>query len=96
MRAILDAHPDVRCGQETRVIPRIIQFYQGWLGNEREAMRLDEAGLSKSVLETAVANFCLEVIVNHGYEASRYCNKDPLLLKNGLLLNELFPNLRKI
>lgn len=23
MRAMLDAHPDVRCGQETRVIPRI-------------------------------------------------------------------------
>ena len=24
MRAMLDAHPDVRCGEETRVIPRIL------------------------------------------------------------------------
>ena len=24
MRAILDVHPDVRCGEETRVIPRVL------------------------------------------------------------------------
>jgi hypothetical protein len=27
MRAMLDAHPDVRCGEETRVVPRILQVY---------------------------------------------------------------------
>jgi hypothetical protein len=26
MRAMLDAHPAVRCGEETRVIPRILQM----------------------------------------------------------------------
>jgi protein-tyrosine sulfotransferase len=25
MRAMLDAHPWVRCGEETRMIPRILQ-----------------------------------------------------------------------
>ena len=25
MRAMLDAHPEVRCGEETRVVPRILQ-----------------------------------------------------------------------
>jgi hypothetical protein len=27
MLAMLDAHPDVRCGEETRVVPRILQVY---------------------------------------------------------------------
>ena len=25
MRAMLDAHKDVRCGEETRVVPRLLQ-----------------------------------------------------------------------
>lgn len=72
MRAMLDAHPDVRCGQETRVIPRIIQFYANWIKSEKESMRLDEAGVSKNVLEIAVSQFCLEIIANHGYAAPRF------------------------
>jgi len=31
MRAMLDAHPDVRCGQETRIIPRILGMRANWL-----------------------------------------------------------------
>lgn len=30
MRAILDSHPLVRCGEETRVIPRIISMRTAW------------------------------------------------------------------
>ncbi len=30
MRAILDSHPLVRCGEETRVIPRILSMRSGW------------------------------------------------------------------
>lgn len=55
-------------------------------------MRLDEAGIDKNVLATAVSQFCLEIIANHGYAAPRLCNKDPLTLKYGVLLAELFPN----
>merc|ERR1711935_105157 len=29
MRAILDVHPDVRCGEETRVIPRVLMAREG-------------------------------------------------------------------
>ena len=31
MRAMLDAHPEVRCGEETRVVPRILQVRQKWV-----------------------------------------------------------------
>ena len=30
MRAMLDAHPEVRCGEETRVVPRILQVSRIW------------------------------------------------------------------
>ncbi len=30
MRAILDSHPHVRCGEETRVIPRILGMRAAW------------------------------------------------------------------
>ncbi|KAI4498308.1 hypothetical protein M0802_006487 [Mischocyttarus mexicanus] len=66
MRAMLDAHPDVRCGQETRVI------------------------------DSAIAAFCLEIIARHAEPAARLCNKDPLTLKMGSYMLELFPNAKFI
>jgi len=30
MRAILDSHPLVRCGEETRVIPRVLSMRAAW------------------------------------------------------------------
>lgn len=92
MRAMLDAHPEVRCGQETRVIPRILQLRSHWLRSEKESVRLEEAGISKDVMNSAIAQFCLEIIARHGEPAPRLCNKDPLTLKMGSYVIELFPN----
>lgn len=92
MRAMLDAHPDIRCGQETRVIPRILQLRSHWMKSEKESLRLKEAGITNDVLNEAIAQFSLEIIVNHGEPAPRYCNKDPLTLKMGTYVMELFPN----
>lgn len=92
MRAMLDAHPDVRCGQETRIIPRILQLRSHWLKSEKESLRLEEAGITSEVMNSAIAQFCLEVIARHGEPAPRLCNKDPLTLKMGSYVIELFPN----
>ncbi|KAL5276217.1 TPST2 family protein [Megaselia abdita] len=92
MRAMLDAHPEVRCGQETRVIPRILQLRSHWIKSEKESLRLEEAGISKEVMNSAIAQFCLEIIAKHGDPAPRLCNKDPLTLKMGSYVIELFPN----
>lgn len=32
LRAMLDSHPDVRCGEETRIIPRILQVDEAEMG----------------------------------------------------------------
>jgi len=62
MRAMLDAHPDVRCGEETRVIPRLLGLKTQWQKSEKESKRLQEAGLNNNVLSSAVAAFILEVL----------------------------------
>jgi hypothetical protein len=46
---------------------------------------------SVQVLNSAIAQFCLEIIARHGDPAPRLCNKDPLTLKMGSYVIELFP-----
>merc|ERR1711970_34950 len=92
MRAMLDAHPAVRCGEETRVVPRILQMRSHWMKSQKESMRLEEAGLTGDVLDSALSAFILEVVARHGEASPRLCNKDPFTLKSGTYLKKLFPN----
>ncbi|KAG9487022.1 hypothetical protein GDO78_007084 [Eleutherodactylus coqui] len=92
MRAMLDAHPDVRCGEETRIIPRILAMRQAWSKSGSEKMRLDEAGVTDGVMDAAVQAFILEIIAKHGEPAKLLCNKDPFTLKSSVYLSKLFPN----
>ncbi|XP_055339750.1 protein-tyrosine sulfotransferase 2-like [Paramacrobiotus metropolitanus] len=92
MRAMLDAHPMVRCGEETRVIPRLLALRQMWLKSEKELRRLNSAGVTADVINPAFAAFILEVIVRHGEPAERFCNKDPFTMKSAGYLSELFPH----
>ncbi|XP_063127287.1 protein-tyrosine sulfotransferase 2 isoform X1 [Rattus norvegicus] len=92
MRAMLDAHPEVRCGEETRIIPRVLAMRQAWTKSGREKLRLDEAGVTDEVLDAAMQAFILEVIAKHGEPARVLCNKDPFTLKSSVYLARLFPN----
>ncbi|XP_061073509.1 protein-tyrosine sulfotransferase 1 [Conger conger] len=96
MRAMMDAHPLVRCGEETRVIPRILAMKQMWSRSGREKMRLDEAGVTDDVLDSAMQAFLLEIIVKHGEPAPFLCNKDPFALKSLSYLAKIFPRAKFI
>nr|XP_014347082.1 PREDICTED: protein-tyrosine sulfotransferase 1 isoform X2 [Latimeria chalumnae]XP_014347086.1 PREDICTED: protein-tyrosine sulfotransferase 1 isoform X2 [Latimeria chalumnae]XP_014347090.1 PREDICTED: protein-tyrosine sulfotransferase 1 isoform X2 [Latimeria chalumnae]XP_014347094.1 PREDICTED: protein-tyrosine sulfotransferase 1 isoform X2 [Latimeria chalumnae]XP_014347099.1 PREDICTED: protein-tyrosine sulfotransferase 1 isoform X2 [Latimeria chalumnae]XP_014347108.1 PREDICTED: protein-tyrosi len=96
MRAMLDAHPDIRCGEETRVIPRILAMKQLWSRSSKEKIRLDEAGVTDEVLDSAMQAFLLEIIVKHGEPATYLCNKDPFALKSLTYLAKIFPNAKFI
>ncbi|CAG0914572.1 unnamed protein product [Notodromas monacha] len=96
MRAMLDAHPLVRCGEETRVVPRILQMVAQWRKSPKETLRLNEAGLTEDVLDAGVAAFILEVVARHGEPAARLCNKDPFTLKSADYLAKMFPKLKFI
>lgn len=92
MRAMLDAHSEVRCGEETRVIPRLLSMQASWSRSSHEKIRLNEAGVTDLVLDSAVRAFLLEIIVGHGEPAPRLCNKDPFALKSLTYLSKLFPH----
>jgi protein-tyrosine sulfotransferase len=90
MRAMLDAHPAVRCGEETRILPNIISFKMD-SKKAREKQKLDNAGVTEDVIDAAVRAFMLNVIVKHGDSAEHLCNKDPLLFTHLTYLKSLFP-----
>jgi len=92
LRVMLDSHPDVRCGGETRVIPRLLNLRNSWLKAPFESQRLLEAGITADVLDRAVGEFMLEIIARHGRPAKRLCNKDPFTLKSAVYIKSLFPN----
>ncbi|CAJ0600193.1 unnamed protein product [Cylicocyclus nassatus] len=96
MRAMLDAHPDVRCGEETRVIPRILGLRAQWKKSEKEWNRLQQAGVTDEVIKSAIGSFIIQVIAGHGAPAPRLCNKDPFTMKSAVFLSEMFPNARYI
>lgn len=96
LRVMLDAHPDIRCGEETRVVPRILGLRQQWLKTGLEAERLKEAGIDEDVLDSALSAFILEIIVKHGVPAPRLCNKDPFTLRSAVYLRKLFPKAKFI
>ena len=80
VRAMLDAHPDIRCGEETRVIPRVLAMRSRWNRSEKEHRRLLEAGIKDAILDRAMRAFITEIILGHGSPAEYLCNKDPLVL----------------
>lgn len=41
----------LRCGQETRVVPRMLQMRQHWMKSAKESVRLLEAGVSPEVMK---------------------------------------------
>uniref|UniRef100_A0A1B6MNI1 Protein-tyrosine sulfotransferase n=1 Tax=Graphocephala atropunctata TaxID=36148 RepID=A0A1B6MNI1_9HEMI len=95
MRAILDAHPDVRCGSETRVIPKLLQFRQTFF-HKVEVARIKEAGVTVELLDRAMATFILDVIVHHGEAAPRLCSKDPFVMSSAKYVSRLFPRAKMV
>ncbi|XP_017549239.1 protein-tyrosine sulfotransferase 2 [Pygocentrus nattereri] len=92
MRAMLDAHPLIRCGEETRVIPRLLGLRQGWKRHGEERRSLEEEGVTQETLDAATMAFLLEIIARHGEPAPLLCNKDPFTLKSSSYLSDIFPN----
>ena len=90
-RVLLDSHPDIRCGEETRIIPRILQMRERWKKSDKEGRRLVEAGLDDDVLTVIIRNFVSDVIELHGPPAKFLCNKDPLTLGSMVELEKMFP-----
>ncbi|CAF0953679.1 unnamed protein product [Rotaria sordida] len=92
MRAILDSHPLVRCGEETRVIPRILSMRTAWKKSDIEWNRLMAGGMTEEILDSAVRAFVYEILFHHSQSADILCDKDPFVLKYASYISSIFPN----
>ena len=88
MRAMLDAHPDIRCGEETRILPNIIGLTNSWLN---KSVQLKKNGVSNKIIESALGSFVLEIVKNHGKPAKYLCNKDPFVLRYSAFVKRILP-----
>lgn len=98
MRAILDVHPMIKCGPETKVIPTFVNFVVNWkkrneVGLERD---LKNAGISQRIVDTAIIDFISHIMLNRGFEADRMCAKDPDIILYMDYLKTIFPNAKFI
>ncbi|XP_021341802.1 protein-tyrosine sulfotransferase 2-like [Mizuhopecten yessoensis] len=97
LRVMMDVHPDIRCGEETRIIPYILGMrWEKWEKPVEEKLNLDRAGVTRDVIDAAMASFIAEIIKGSGEPAARLCNKDPLALKDADYLSRIFPNSKLI
>jgi protein-tyrosine sulfotransferase len=90
MRVMLDAHPLIRCGQETRILPRFLDFIQRQ--KLTDSVKLEQAGISKASLDKATRTFISNIIYSQGKIAQNICTKDPETLKHIELLAQLYTN----
>jgi protein-tyrosine sulfotransferase len=86
---MLDAHPLIRCGEETRIIPRFLEFI---VRNIKSDKKLEAAGMTKNILNTAAGSFISSIVSLHGKSAPNLCTKDPENLRHSMYLSQLFPN----
>ena len=91
IRAMLDAHPDILCGKETRVIPRILAMRNRWDRSDNEHRRLLEAGMDEELLDKATRAFVNTIILGHGALVPFLCTKDPLVLNYMTDVVRLYP-----
>ena len=92
MRAMLDAHPEIRCGEETHIIPRILGTHSQMMQSDMRMGRLTEANIDSSVLMDALGAYVMTVIAKHGEPANRLCNKDPFTISSAEVIRNILPN----
>ena len=100
MRAILDSHPDVRCGTETKIIPALMtwirHFRQCWTHSPKLTKEYADIGLKNSTINQALRKFILTILQNHGRPVKRLCTKDPEDASHIIHLKEIFPKMKFI
>ena len=82
-RAILDAHPDIRCRIESMGMHKILQLYRDVHELDVAAVRLEGAGIPRRLINRASRAFLAEIFAERGNASSssaKYlCYKGPLL-----------------
>ena len=91
MRTILDAHSDVSCGPETKILPGITSFVKNFEDAENATSQLNQAGFSLENLNNALSIFLYHVMDTRGLKSKRLCAKDPVIITYLSFLVKIFP-----
>ncbi len=98
VRAILDVHPNIYCGAESKILPSMLSFITGYLSKRNVIADLAAANISTRLIDDSLLSFIYHILngrVNHknsGKNVTRLCVKDPNILLYASYLHRLFPN----
>jgi hypothetical protein len=96
MRQLLNEIPSIRCGEETEVISNLINRRFDWTKSKIEKERLEAGGMSDYIIDSAIAQFILQIMLKQGEIAEHLCNKDPQLVNHLKYLKNIFPRIKFI
>ena len=73
MRAILDVHPSIKCGPETKVLPTFVNFVVNWKKKFGNGLETDwkNAGMESAMVDAGIINFITHIMLNRGFTADR-------------------------
>ena len=91
MRTILDAHPDVNCGPESRIIPELLEIFKRF---ENEKAKETVANNGMKNLDNAISSFIHYVLETRDTKSKRLCAKDPAVVYFIDYLLGIFPNVK--
>lgn len=103
MRVLLDSHPQIFCGPETHILPKVLSMYTSISAFDHTRMQM--AGIDSGLQNLAMRDFIFDIIMGHVKKGTAPsnpsfsflpCNKDPFLLNNAIYLKRLFPKAKFI
>ena len=95
LRVLLDAHPQVSCGEETRVITRVLDTHAKMTEEGSKSLdQLRKAGVSVNVAESAVGAYLVSILANRADWRSRLCLKEPASFLNLITIKNILPRSR--
>lgn len=102
MRLILDVHPDVNCGDETKIVHLIIEFIKDVYKKKFYVEFMKSSRVKNETINKATALFIYYMIENNKKHESlqiegikrRLCNKEPFNTYHMKFLHSVFPNAR--
>ncbi|CAL8090462.1 unnamed protein product [Calicophoron daubneyi] len=95
LRVLLDVHPQIRCGPESRIIPHMLSqlnsFQSGYVNHQLKAARV-----YPQAVHAAFSAFIATLVEEAGEPAQTLCSKDPMTFEFLRLLGGLFPKAKFI
>ena len=99
MRLILDVHPEVNCGDETKIVHLLLEFINGVYKDSFYVKFMNNSGVRNETINNATALFIYYMMENNrkntGVKMNSikyFCNKEPMNTYHMIYLHQLFPN----